>query len=66
MCYTNLLQHFYTATKDRVFSNGLPSENLVPATSEMSSGSGRTLVTGINKQNQDNENRNRKNKFGDN
>jgi hypothetical protein len=32
----------------------------------MSSGSGRTLVTRINKQNEDKGNRNRKNKFGDN
>jgi hypothetical protein len=33
---------------------------------KMSSGSGRTLVTRINKQNEDKGHRNRKNKFGDN
>jgi hypothetical protein len=47
-------------------SNRLASKNTVPTTSEMSSGSGRNLVTSINKQNEDKRNRNRKNKFGDN
>ena len=54
-----------TASRDKS-SNGLASKNTVPTTSEMSSGSARTLVTRINKQNEDKGNRNRKNKFEDN
>jgi len=59
------LHRLPTAARD-TSSNGLASKNRVPATSEMSSGSGRTLVTRINKQNEDKRKRNRKNKFGDN
>lgn len=60
------LHRLPTAARDKS-SNGLASKNRVPATSEMSSGSGRTLVTRMKtNKNEDKRNRNRKNKFGDN
>ena len=64
-CQCGALHRLPTATRD-TSSNGLASKNTTPTTSEMSSGSAQTLVTRINKQNEDKGKRNRKNKFGDN
>ena len=51
-CYQHGELHRLTTAARDSSSNGLASQNAVPATSEMSSGSDRTLVTRINKQNQ--------------
>ena len=64
-CVTQTYHSFSTGARD-TFSNCLPSNNTVPATSETSSGSGRTLVTGIRKKKTKIMETNRKNKFGDN